>query len=212
VQAEVSDIGGYFARLKLPEGIKGGSGRLEGQLSWSGPPSAPDLATLDGTVTIDAKNGRFVKVDPGIGKLIGVLSLQALPRRVTLDFRDIFSEGFTFDEIRAGAQITRGVAHTDNFRMTGTAARVNMKGDLDLVRETQNLQVRVIPSLSESVALGAAIVNPAVGLAALLAQKALKDPINQMVSMEYIVTGTWSDPVIANKRREPPTDGKAGRR
>ena len=96
--------------------------------------------------------------------------------------------------------------------MTGTSARVDMKGDLDLARETQALQVRVIPSLSESVALGAAIVNPAVGLATLFAQKALKDPINQMVSVEYLVTGTWADPVVANKRREPAGDGKQGRR
>jgi uncharacterized protein (TIGR02099 family) len=212
VRAEVADIGGYFARLKLPEGIKGGSGRLEGQLSWSGPPSALDLATLNGSVTLEAKNGQFVRVEPGIGKLIGVLSLQALPRRVTLDFRDVFSQGFRFDEIRASAAIQRGVAHTDNFRMTGTSARVDMKGDLDLAHETQALQVRVIPSLSESVALGAAIVNPAVGLATLFAQKALKDPINQMVSVEYIVSGTWANPVVANKRREQPGDGKQGRR
>ena len=204
VQVEVADIGAYFAKLKLPEGIKGGSGRLEGQLSWSGPPSALDLATLDRQRSRwKRRTDSSCRVEPGIGKLIGVLSLQALPRRVTLDFRDIFSQGFTFDEIRASATIQRGVAHTDNFRMTGTSARVDMKGDLDLAHETQALQVRVIPSLSESVALGAAIVNPAVGLATLFAQKALKDPINQMVSVEYVVTGTWADPVVANKRREP---------
>jgi uncharacterized protein (TIGR02099 family) len=212
VRLEVADIGGFFARLKLPEGIKGGSGRMEGQLSWAGPPSSVDLATLNGSVNLEAKNGQFVKVEPGIGKLIGVLSLQALPRRVTLDFRDIFSQGFTFDEIRAGATIQRGVARTDNFRMTGTSARVDMKGELDLAHETQKLEVRVIPSLSESVALGAAIVNPAIGLATLFAQKALKDPINQMVSVEYAISGTWADPVIASKRREQPGDGKQGRR
>ena len=211
VRVEVADIGRYFASLKLPEGIKGGSGRLEGQLSWSGPPYALDLPTLSGTLTVEAKNGQFVRVEPGIGKLIGVLSLQALPRRVTLDFRDIFSQGFRFDDIRASGVIQRGVVHTDNFRMTGTSARVDMKGDLDLARETQALEVKVVPSLSESVALGAAIVNPAVGLATLFAQKALKDPINQMVAVEYLVTGTWADPLVANKRREPVDDGKRGR-
>lgn len=211
VQVEVVDIGGYFARLKLPEGIKGGSGRLEGKLSWNGPPSALDLASLTGELTLDAKNGQFVRLEPGIGKLVGVLSLQALPRRVSLDFRDVFSEGFRFDEIRASADIQRGVAHTEDFRMVGTSARVDMKGSLDLARETQSLQVRVIPSLSESVALGAAIVNPAVGLATLFAQKALKDPINQMVSVEYLVSGTWADPVVANKKRDQPADGKQGR-
>jgi uncharacterized protein YhdP len=95
--------------------------------------------------------------------------------------------------------------------MTGTSARVDMRGDLDLVNETQALDVKVVPSLSEGVALGAAIVNPAVGLATLFAQKALKDPINQMISSEYTVTGTWADPVVANKKREPASEGKQGR-
>ncbi len=211
VRAEVVDIGRYFAKLKLPEGVKGGSGRLEAQLSWSGPPYALDLPTLSGSLSVEAKSGQFVRVEPGIGKLIGVLSLQALPRRMTLDFRDIFSEGFPFDEIRCSASIQRGVATTKNFRMNGTSARVDMRGDLDLVRETQALDVKVVPSLTEGVALGAAIVNPAVGLATLFAQKALKDPINQMISLEYTVTGTWADPVVANKKHEPAGEGKQGR-
>jgi uncharacterized protein YhdP len=211
IHAQVADVGGYFVRLKLPEGIKGGSGSLEGKLSWAGPPFALDLPTLNGSVTVKAKNGQFVRVEPGIGKLIGVLSLQGLPRRMSLDFRDIFSQGFRFDDIHASAVVQRGVVHTDNFRMNGTSARVDIKGDLDLARETQTLDVRVIPSLSESVALGAAIVNPAIGLATLFAQKALKDPLNQRVSVEYAVTGTWTDPIVANKRREPANSGKQGR-
>jgi uncharacterized protein (TIGR02099 family) len=211
VRLEIGDIGRYFARLKLPEGIKGGSGKMEGQLGWSGPPYALDLPTLSGRLTLNAKQGQFVRIEPGIGKLIGVVSLQALPRRATLDFRDVFSEGFPFDEIRSNATIDRGVVRTDNFRMEGTSARVDMKGELDLARETQRLDVKVVPSLSEGVALGAAIVNPAVGLATLFAQKALKDPINQIVSFEYGVTGTWADPVVVSKKRES-ADSKQGRK
>ena len=211
VRAEVGDIGRYFARLKLPQGVKGGSGRLEGQLSWRGPPYALDLPTLTGKLAVEAEQGQFVRLEPGIGKLVGVLSLQALPRRMTLDFRDVFSQGFRFEEIRSSASLQRGVATTDNFRMTGTSARVDMRGDLDLVNETQALDVKVMPSLSEGVALGAAIVNPAVGLATLFAQKALKDPLNQMISFEYTVTGTWADPVVASKKREPAGEEKQGR-
>ena len=150
---------------------------------------------------LEAKKGQFLKVDPGLGKLIGVVSLQALPRRVALDFRDVFSEGFAFDEISATAAITRGVAHTGDFSMAGPAARVEMKGDINVAGETQRLDVKVVPSMSESVALGAAIVNPAVGIATLLAQKALKDPIGEMVAFEYEVSGTWADPMVLKKKR-----------
>lgn len=212
VRLEASDVGRYFARLRLPEGLKSGSARVQGQLTWNGPPYSLDLPSLGGSFSLEASKGQFVRVEPGIGKLIGVVSLQALPRRVALDFRDVFSEGFPFEEIRSTGTVERGVVRTGNFRMEGSAARVEMKGELDLGHETQHLHVKVVPSLSEGVALGAAIVNPAVGLATLFAQKALKDPINQMVSFEYDISGTWADPVVVAKKREQAEEGKQGRK
>ena len=71
-----------------------------------------------------------------------------------------------------------------------------MRGQVALAAETQNLILRITPLLSESIALAGAIVNPALGLAAYLAQKALKDPFSQIASFEYSVTGTWTDPVV----------------
>jgi uncharacterized protein (TIGR02099 family) len=211
VTLDMTDIGRYFARVRLPPGIKGGSGRIAAQLGWGGSPFAPDLPSLNGALSLDLKRGQFVKLEPGLGKLIGVISLQSLPRRVTLDFADVFSEGFTFDRISATAKVTQGVANTNDFRMIGTAAKVDLRGGIDLAAETQNLEVVVRPSVSESIALGAAIVNPAVGLATLLAQKALQDPIERMVAFEYLVNGTWQDPVVARKKRPASDPGFARR-
>jgi uncharacterized protein YhdP len=80
---------------------------------------------------------------------------------------------------------------------------VAMRGQVDLARETQNLMVRVTPSLSGGIAIAGAIVNPAIGVAAFLAQKALKDPFSQIASFEYSVTGSWADPVIARVYKAP---------
>jgi uncharacterized protein YhdP len=147
--------------------------------------------------------GRFSKIEPGIGKLLGVLSLQALPRRMTLDFRDIFSEGFTFDHVTGNVRIASGVMTTRDLKLVGPAAQVEIAGEADLARESQRLTVRVQPSLSGGVSAGAALLffaNPlvgaAVGAGSLLAQKMFKDPIEQMFSYEYVVTGSWSDPVV----------------
>jgi uncharacterized protein YhdP len=52
------------------QGIEGGKGKLEGNVSWSGPPYAMDIPTLSGRLALSATKGRFVKVDPGIGKLL----------------------------------------------------------------------------------------------------------------------------------------------
>jgi uncharacterized protein (TIGR02099 family) len=194
---ETSDAGRLLTRLGFPEGVRRGTSKLEGALGWSGAPYDLDYPTLSGNLVLEAAKGQFVKLEPGIGKLLGILSLQSLPRRVSLDFRDVFSEGFSFDEIVGAIRINRGIADTENLRILGPAARVVMRGEVDLVRETQKLRVRVSPHVSDTVSIAGALVGgPIAGVAAFLAQKVLKDPLDQIVSYEYSVTGTWSDPTV----------------
>ena len=198
VRLEVNDIGRLLARLGQPEGVKRGSAKLEGPLSWSGNPTELDYATLSGNFVLEASKAQFVKLDPGIGKLLGVLSLQSLPRRLSLDFRDIFSEGLAFDEMVGTVKVNRGIATTENFRIQGPAVRVQMSGDVDLARETQKLRVKVFPSMSDSLSVaGALIGGPIAGIATFVAQKLLKDQIDKMAAYEYDITGTWVDPQVA---------------
>jgi uncharacterized protein YhdP len=196
VLLEVSDVGKFFGRMGWPDAMQGGTATIEGPLAWTGNPTRFDIPSLSGQLKLEAKKGRFKQIEPGVAKLLGILSLQALPRRVTLDFRDVFSKGFSFDRISANMKIASGVAETQDFLMLGSAARVAMQGHVDLAKETQDLVVRVTPSLSEGIAIAGAIVNPAIGVAALIAQKALKDPLSQIASFDYELTGTWIDPTI----------------
>jgi uncharacterized protein YhdP len=99
--------------------------------------------------------------------------------------------------------------HTDNLKLEGPAAQVTLTGDIDLGRETQALNVRVKPALSSTFSAGAAVLflaNPVVGAAVgagtLLAQKLLNNPLDQIFSYDYRVTGSWSDPQVA--RVTPP--------
>ena len=197
LRLEASDVGKLLVRLGYPEGVRRGTAKLEGALSWAGPPSDIDYPTLTGNLVLEAAKGQFVKLEPGIGKLLGILSLQALPRRITLDFRDVFSEGFAFDEIVGTVKINRGIASIDQFRIQGPAARVFMSGEVDLAQETQKLRVRIAPHVSDTISLAGAIVGgPIAGVAAFLAQKVLKDPLDRIVSYEYGVTGTWLEPNV----------------
>ena len=197
VKLEVNDIGKFLVRMGQPEGIRRGTAKLEGPLSWAGNPSELDYPSLSGNFVVEASKGQFVKLDPGIGKLLGVLSLQSLPRRLSLDFRDIFSEGLAFDEIVGTVKVNRGIANTENFRIQGPAVRILMSGDVDLARETQKLHVKVFPSMSDSLSVaGALIGGPIAGIATFVAQKLLKDPIDKMAAHEYDITGTWVDPQV----------------
>jgi uncharacterized protein YhdP len=146
-----------------------------------------------------------------VGRLLGVLSLQSLPRRVTLDFRDIFSDGFAFDSITGSAKIASGVAVTDDMAMAGPAASVAITGRADLAKETQDLTVRVVPTIGDSIAVAAGVVllNPIIGAGALLAQRLLRDPLGQMLAYEYRVTGSWAEPKVIRVRAPHPQDAES---
>lgn len=194
LKLEASNIGKLLTRLGYPDRVKRGRGELEGVLSWDGNPRSIDYPTLSGSLKLKAEQGQFPKLETGIGKLLSIFDLQALPRRIALDFRDVVSEGFGFDDISGNVKISRGVAITDDLRIEGSAATFVMSGEVDLAAETQKLHVKVMPSLG--------LVTPVAGIASMIANKELKDPFDQVVSSEYNVTGTWADPVVTEMRRQ----------
>ena len=192
-----ADCGKFLERVGYANLVKGGSARLQGSLAWNGDPLAIDYPSLSGHVQMQAEDGQFLEVDPGLGKLVSLMSLQALPRRLTLDFRDVFSKGFQFDRIAADAQINRGLMAIREFRMRGSAAQVEMSGEVDLANETQNLRVRVVPSLGDSASTVLAFLNPLLVFPAALAQRILKDPLGHIFAFDYSISGTWDDPKVA---------------
>jgi uncharacterized protein (TIGR02099 family) len=201
---DINDAGALLARMGMPDVIRRGQGQLGGQVSWAGSPLSPDLPTLDGQVRLDVGAGQFLKADPGLAKLLGVLSLQALPRRLTLDFRDVFSAGFAFDFVRGDVSLAHGIASTHNLEMQGVNAAVMMEGSADVVHETQNLHVVVVPEINAGTAsLLATVVNPAVGLSTVLAQLFLRRPLIQATTQVFDVDGPWADPRIT-KATTPP--------
>ena len=194
---QISDAGKILARSGYPNTVKSGSGKLAADLSWTGSPDDFNYATLDGMLKLDTGRGQFLKMDPGAGKLLSILSLQSLPKRITLDFTDVFSDGFQFDNINGNAAIKNGVIATQDLHIDGSSAKVTMKGSVDLNNETQNLRVRVLPTLGDSISLlGAFTAGPMIGIGSLLISKILGNPLDKLVSFEYNISGAWSDPQV----------------
>lgn len=201
-----NDVGALLTSLGYPAVVNGGQVEMNGQTAWAGTPVRMHHPSLTGQVRMEASQGQFRKLEPGVGRLLGILSLQALPRRLTLDFRDVFSEGFAFDLISGSLSMDTGVMVTDDLQIAGPAARIWVTGRADLAKETQDLEVLVHPTLTESVAIGAAagLINPVAGVVAFLAQRVLSDPIERMFAFSYAITGTWSDPVVERVSGSPP--------
>jgi uncharacterized protein (TIGR02099 family) len=194
---EISDAGKILGRSGYPNSVKDGSGKLEGTFSWPGAPAEFGYATLDGTLKLSTGKGQFLKIDPGFGKLLSILSLQALPKHIALDFTDVFSAGFKFDSINGVAQIKKGVLSTDDFKIEGSAAKATMRGQVDLNHETQNLRVRILPTVGNTASLLSAFAaGPVVGIGVFIANKILREPLDKLVSFEYNITGAWADPNV----------------
>ncbi len=194
---EVRDSGQLLSRLGTPDAVRDGHGRLEGQVSWAGSPITLDYASMGGKLNLSIEKGQFLKTDPGAARLLGVLNLQALPRRLTLDFSDLFSDGFAFDFVRGDVRIEQGVAITNNLQMKGVVAGALIEGRADLARETQDLKVVVVPEINAGTAsLYMATINPLVGLTSYLAQLILSKPLVRAGTSEFHVDGTWANPKV----------------
>ncbi|MDA8416469.1 MAG: TIGR02099 family protein, partial [Betaproteobacteria bacterium] len=172
-------------------------------LEWSGGWTDFSLLALKAEAKLDLNDGQFSKIQPGgVGRLISLFSLQTLPRRITLDFRDVFSEGFAFDHLNVDLALDHEKLTTRDFEMAGPAARVSMTGEVDLQQETTQLEAQVEPALGGSVTLASAVVGgPVVGAASWLVQKILGNPFDKALSYDYAIQGPWDAPDIRPVQR-----------
>jgi uncharacterized protein (TIGR02099 family) len=209
---DIQDSGDLLARFGNKGAIRGGKGRMAGQVGWQGSPFSPDYNTMSGQFTVNIERGQFLKADPGVTRLLGVLSLQSLPRRLTLDFKDLFSEGFAFDFVRGDVFIAQGIASTNNLQMKGVSAAVLMEGRADIQRETQDIKVVVVPELNAGTAsLVYSAINPLVGLTSFLAQYVLRRPLMQSNTQEFRVEGSWKDPKVSKVEPAPVKAAPSGK-
>ena len=198
---EINNIQKTFEQLSYPELIKNGKASVIGMLGWPKSPFDFDKSALKGNFSLTATDGVVLEAKPGVARLFGLLTLQNLPRRLSLDFSDIFSKGFIFDRINAGVIINNGILKSNRFTMEGPAAEVSIKGETNIIEETQNIHVVVNPRISDSLSLLSLAGGPLVGAAAYIAQKILKDPLNKIMSDKYQIIGTWDEPEEINTPR-----------
>ncbi len=199
VRLESKDVEETLRVFGYLDSIRSGKGTVKLSLQWPGSPAAlaENLELVRGRVDMDLRDGQLLEVDPGAGRLFGLLSLQTLPRRLLLDFADVFREGFRFDRIRGDFLIEDGDAYTSNLYMVGPAARVDITGRTGLVAKDYDQLVTVTPKVSETLPLiGALALTPQIGAAILFVQKIMEPQINKATQTKYSITGPWTAPKV----------------
>src|SRR5205085_5629645 len=135
--------------------------------------------------------------DPGAGRVLGLVNFYALPRRLTLNFRDVVSSGLGFDKVTGDFELHDGSAHTQNLAINGPSLRMDVKGRIGLAARDYDQTVDVYPDVSAGVTLGAlALGGPVAGVLTLIAQQILNKPLDQVTHLTYRVTGSWDNPQV----------------
>jgi uncharacterized protein YhdP len=218
LNAEIT--GGSIEKLS---GLFGSSGAVKGgklkgsmQLNWPGSPADFSLSGLEGELKLEATDGRLENVDEGAGKLLSLFSLNSLQRRLSLDFRDVVKEGFSFDRMKGRFVVRDGDAYTDDFAIDGTSVNIDISGRTGLIARDYDQLVSVTPQVSSTLPIAGAIAGgPAVGAAVYLADKLVGDRFNRLTQVQYHVTGSWDKPVYNKLKRDeekkPPKTGDLGK-
>lgn len=199
------DFGALLAGLGFGGRIAGGNGQARFDAAWPGSPVAFRLDALAGSLSLDARNGRLVQIEPGAGRVLGLLSLTELPRRLTLDFRDFFAKGFSFNRIQVDVRFGGGLARSENLVIEGPAAEIRIRGSADLRAQTYDQKIEVLPRTGNLLTVAGAIAGGPVGAAiGAAANMVLRKPLGQMAAKSYRVTGPWKEPKVDVVEREPP--------
>lgn len=179
------------------QGITSESTAIKFDLFWPDSPNDFDLAQVEGSLDFHLGKGQLLEVDPGVGRLLGLLDLQAIPQRLRLDFSDLINAGLSFDKINGNFFIKNGNAYTDGVQLHSPVAYVEIAGRTGLVDKTYAQDMTIVPHLSNTLPVAATLLGGfGVGAAILVAQKTLQEKIEQAISYQYKITGSWQQPLI----------------
>jgi len=188
------DVGKTMKDLGYVDTIADGKGTLSAKLSWPASLLDPDLAQIAGEVSFNMQNGRILDIEPGkAARLFGLFSIQTLPRRLMLDFSDIFSKGLRFDVIKGDFNIEHGDAYTTNVQLIGPNADVLLKGRIGIGAQDYDQRIKVTPHITDTTILLSIITSQPL---LLLFQQLLKQDIDAATSFEYLLTGKWENYIL----------------
>lgn len=195
VELSSDDAGGMLTAYNLTKSMKKGSGQAVINWQWPASPFDFDWKLVSGSMQLDLADGRFVDVEPGAGRLLGMFSLSSLPKRFLLDFSDTFSEGFEFNELTSQGNFIDGSLYTNKTIISGSSADIYFNRRVGLANRDYDLIMSVVPRISSGVSGWIAVLQgAAVGLTAYLGQKILG--VDEAAKNQYHITGSWNEPVI----------------
>jgi uncharacterized protein (TIGR02099 family) len=194
-----SDVENTLKDLGYAEVIQAKSGKMDFDLSWPGAPTAEDLAQTTGHVQMSLEKGQVIGLKPGAGRVLGLASIAALPRRLSLDFSDLTDKGLAFDSVRGDFDLREGNAYTDNVLLKGPAAEIGLIGRVGLKNRDYDQTAVVTGNVGNSFTIpvaSALVGGPVAGAVVLLFTQVFKQPLKGLARGYYRITGSWDNPIV----------------
>lgn len=188
--------------------LQRGQAVIEMDGEWPGSPIDLSLQRVEGNLELVVTDGVIPEAGPGAGRVLGLISLNSIPRRLRLDFSDVFGDGLAFDRVAGRFELSGGIASTDDLRIDAPAAEVRMRGRTNLEERTYDQALIVRPGVGSALPVIGALAGGPVGAAAGAAlQQIFSKPLGGISEVRYSVTGSWQNPVIEPVAVEPAGDG-----
>jgi uncharacterized protein (TIGR02099 family) len=192
-----SDVAATLRSLGYTEFLQARQGEIRTNISWPGGFGDNMLERASGGLAVDARDGQLVNLQPGAGRVLGLFSVAALPRRLALDFSDLTEKGLAFDTIRGDFELRDGNAYTSNLVLRGPAAEIGIAGRTGFRTRDYDQTAVVTGNLGVSLPVAGALAGgPAIGAALLLFSQVFKEPLKGITRGYYRITGPWDEPVV----------------
>lgn len=194
-----TDVQNTLKELGYADLIQAKTGKMEFDLTWKGAPTAAALAQTVGHVQLSLEKGQVAGINPGAGRVLGLSSIAALPRRLALDFSDLTDKGLSFDSVHGDFDLRGGNAYTENVLLKGPAAEIGLMGRIGLKNRDYDQSAVVTGSVGNSLSIpvaSALVGGPVVGAAVLLFTQVFKQPLNGLARGYYHITGSWDNPMV----------------
>lgn len=192
-----TDVAATLRAANYTPFIEAKHGEITADLSWPGGFDDDFPGRASGTVQVTAENGQLLNLQPGAGRVLGLMSVSALPRRLSLDFSDLTDKGLSFDTIHGDFELRDGNAYTNNLLLRGPAVEIGIAGRTGIGAHDYDQTAVVTGNLGATLPVaGALAAGPAVGAALLLFTQVFKEPLKGIARGYYRITGPWEDPVV----------------
>jgi len=186
-----NDMGGLLAQLGKANDLKESNANITFAGRWPKSPYQFSMSGLEADVDLQLGDGRISSIEPGLGRILGLIAMEQWIKRLTLDFGDLYKEGLSFNSIAGSFNISKGIAHTTKLLVDAIPAQITLAGDVDLIRQTLDQHIRVVPKSSGALPIAGTIVGRIAGTITQAVTSDYKE--GYFFGSEYHVTGQWDD-------------------